>query len=308
MSRRPCQIFNSAQLATLRGLKFGGINVCSYIPKSNDIVTLLNNSNLDYLGITESWLNSSISDCELEIDGYSLLRNDRDNGSSKRGGGGILIYSRTNHVFQHLPGWNLCCDDIEWAWTKLQLPDTRPTFLCTLYRPPSGNYHNFEELLENKILDLYTDFIPDIILIGDINIDVSERGSLHKKEYLKLLKTMGLEQLIHEPTRVTDKTASIIDHIVTNRCELYVHGGVLSLGISDHRLVYTNRKKCKISRSFQYIACRSYTNMVDADFQRDVANLEWSDVFTCNNLDHAVTMFQDKFMEIVEKHAPLTQL
>ena len=183
-----------------------------------------------------------------------------------------------------------------------------PTYLCTLYRPPSGNYQVFEALLESKVLDLYQECIPDTVILGDVNIDVGDKKSTTAKNYLKFLKTMGLDQLISEPTCVTSHSASIIDHIITNRHELYVNGGVLSLGISDHHLVFTNRKKAKISHSFSYIPCRCYTKLIDADFQRDVENIDWSPVLDCNDLDTAVNIFQELFMSVVDIHAPFIDL
>ena len=152
------------QIKKVKGIKFGSLNICSYIRKQDEILVLLNRSNLDYLSLTETWLNSTIDNLELEIPGYNLLRNDRGNGSSKNGGGGILAYARQHHTFVHIPEWNLCTDDVEWVWSKLELPMTRPTYICTVYRPPSGNYSNFEMLLENKVLDLYQHRTPDILI------------------------------------------------------------------------------------------------------------------------------------------------
>ena len=119
----------------------------------------------------------TVSDTELEIPGYNLLCNDHGNGSSKKGGGGILAYARIHHTFVHIVDWTLCTDDVEWTWSKLELPMTRPIYICTVNRPPSGNYTNFELLLENKLLDLYQNRTPDVLICGDINIGWRTRNS-----------------------------------------------------------------------------------------------------------------------------------
>ena len=49
---------------------------------------LVLSENADIVAITETWLNATILDSEINIDGYTLLRKDRiDN---KRGGGVAL--------------------------------------------------------------------------------------------------------------------------------------------------------------------------------------------------------------------------
>ena len=80
-SKKP--IFLSHQLKSLRGASFGCVNIRSMVRKLDDIMILLNNSDLDYLGLTESWLNSMSVD-ELSIDGYSLQRCDRGSHRERR--------------------------------------------------------------------------------------------------------------------------------------------------------------------------------------------------------------------------------
>ena len=121
---------------------------------------------------------------------------------------------------------------------------------------------------------------------------------------MKFLKTMGLDQLIHNPTQVTLNSATVIDHIITNRVELYTKGSVLPLGISDHNLIFTNCKRAKIPHSFTHIPCRSYTKLVDIDFQHDMELVDWSPVLNCEDVDEAVELFQVMFMRVVDKTCP----
>jgi len=47
----------------------------------------------DIVGVTESWANDSILDCELQLHGYQLFRCDRP---SDNRGGGVLLYVRSS--------------------------------------------------------------------------------------------------------------------------------------------------------------------------------------------------------------------
>ena len=48
--------------------------------------------NPDIIGVTESWVSSSIRDAELALQGYDLFRQDRP---VAREGGGVLLYVKS---------------------------------------------------------------------------------------------------------------------------------------------------------------------------------------------------------------------
>ena len=52
----------------------------------------------------------------------------------------------------------------------------------------------------------------------------------------------GLDQLITEYTRITDKSPTVIDFIFTNTPDMVVCSEVLHIGISNQSLVYSFRK------------------------------------------------------------------
>ena len=75
-------------------------------------------------------------------------------------------------------------------------------------------------------------------ILGGINIDInpsSKNLSSFAKDYTTMLLSNGAISLITKPTRVTDKTATIIDHIVTNDFKHQISPGILDYcDISDH--------------------------------------------------------------------------
>ena len=52
----------------------------------------------------------------------------------------------------------------------------------------------------------------------------------------------SLEQIITRPTRITDQTATLIDHILTNSPDKVSQSGIIDLSVSDHDLIYSTRK------------------------------------------------------------------
>ena len=62
-------------------------------------------------------------------------------------------------------------------------------------------------------------------------------------KHLKFItETYQYIQLIHQPTRITASTRTLIYQIFTNKPAIITNHGVLHLGISDHSLIYAIHK------------------------------------------------------------------
>ena len=76
------------------GLHFVHININSLLPKIDEIRSIAYNTNAAIIGITESKLDESVTNSEIDIDNYVLIRNDRN-----RKGGGVACYIRDDINF-----------------------------------------------------------------------------------------------------------------------------------------------------------------------------------------------------------------
>ena len=291
-------------LKRLKGITIGSLNVRSVFKNLDDITVLLSQSGIDILLLQETFLNSYVSDLMIDIPGFYLFRSDRDAGSNKRGGGGLCAYIKNRYEVEHVSDWNLCCPDVEYQWLKLKLKNTRDTWICNTYRPPDGNHSNAIELIENKILDIYSEGLPDINILGDLNINLMCRDDIKSKHLMKFVKKMKMSQQITEPTRVTDRSATLIDHMITNREELYNTCGVIEVGISDHALVFAVRKKAKNKGPVKYIWTRSYRQYDRHAYYREVKAIDWSMVLECTTVQEALDLFYRKLLAVIERHAP----
>ena len=59
-------------------MHFGHPNVNSLLSKIEELTALAINTNISVLGITETKLDNTVSNEELKIDSYNLLRSDRN--------------------------------------------------------------------------------------------------------------------------------------------------------------------------------------------------------------------------------------
>lgn len=81
------------------------------------------------------------------------------------------------------------------------------------------------------------------MVVGDLNCDVAKASpDLHTRRLQFLCSLYQCDQLINEPTRVTETSATLIDLILTNRPENISNSGVIHLGISDHSMIFAVKK------------------------------------------------------------------
>jgi exonuclease III len=189
--------------------------------------------------LTEIWLDATVPDSEVAVDGYSIIRRDQN-----RHGGGVAIYVRNGIAFN--PRLDLAEDKLECIWVELLLPKTKGILVSSCYRPPSDS--NCMPKLEALFAKL--DFQTEIYLVGDLNFCNFKSNSSIYQRYVGLLGEYNCTQMIKTATRVTNTVSSSLDHVVTNSVNMVVKHGVLYYGFSDHLIVYCTRQKAKVSGSF----------------------------------------------------------
>ena len=86
--------------------------------------------------------------------------------------------------------------------------------IAAIYRPPKASFTNSMQDLR-KIFEVLNSSNKRFIVAGDFNIDTLV-GNSNSVTYNDLLDEFQLKQLVKEPTRVTSKTSTCLDHIVSN--------------------------------------------------------------------------------------------
>ena len=149
-----------------KGMGFIGINARSILPKMSEIKKLAKDSSASVLAVCETWLDGSIGDGEIQVEGYSILRKDRD-----RHGGGVLLYIKDTVAFNLRT--DLESEQMESVWAEIMLPKSRGILVCSIYRPPTDNGFivNLEASLEK------VDAGKEVYILGDVNIDYGNKGS-----------------------------------------------------------------------------------------------------------------------------------
>ena len=232
-----------ANLVTNRGLKIVHQNIQSLTKKIDELRLICSSvqAGIHLLTLSETWLNEQISDSEISIEGYKIFRLDRADR-----GGGVAVYVKSELSLVRRD--DLEIDGVEGLWLELFLPKSRGILIGTLYRPPNSSRFNDKEFISKFeiMLDTATADGKEIILLGDFNYDFlrSTPGSdaCSIKRLKLLFRLLNFRQCIVDATRIAQRSASLLDIVVTNTPKNFSCTGVISTGLSDHELVYCVRK------------------------------------------------------------------
>ena len=121
-------------------------------------------------------------------------------------------------------------NDIACLWLEISPSKGKSFLLGSLYRNPTERFEwmdRFEQFFESVLNEG-----KEIILLGDFNKDLLNPNA--HREWLVLTESLGLSQLVTQPTRVTTNTSTLIDHIYSSHEDKLSKVSVCKIGISDH--------------------------------------------------------------------------
>lgn len=280
------------------GLRVGHLNINSVINKLADVSTILfnNGKNFHVFCFSESRLSSHISDAELSIPGYNIIRKDAD-GPNRTG---LLVYVNQCIKYKLLPHFDI--PELETLWLEVSLKKHKPVLIGLCYRNPSENSSWIDHF--DSMMDTVTLHQKEIILMGDFNIDLLRP---HKK-WNQTYDLHNLHQLIDKPTRVTPTSKTLIDHIYVTDKQNIIEACVPIFGCSDHFPVCVtwSRKGVKIPKiGHKTITYRSFTHFNADHFKLAILNSTLCNVFQIRDPDKALDYWIDTFTSILDQHAPL---
>lgn len=275
-------------------MKLAHLNVRSLVGKVQELREHIMMEDYDIVGITETWLEPNILSNNVSIDAYNFIRLDR----STRGGG-IGMYVKKNLRYTILE----TDSSIEQLWIKLKLDKLNWCIGC-IYRAPGFNCNNFIDIFENTLSSIIP-FTEHLVCMGDFNIDLLKLNTQNSQNFTSLLDSVGLVQIIQEPTRIAQNCATLIDLFLISDKTLVTNSGVRSLhSISDHELIYCNvnsgNSGTPMVRSY-----RDYKNINYDSFNSELHSIPWNVLYDLDTIDGKVTYFNESLMYLQNRHAPI---
>ena len=157
-----------------------------------------------------------------------------------------------------------------------------------------------------QCVEKVTNNYDNIILMGDININILNKSSHGYQNYKSFLDKFDLKNLIKKTTCHSKTASSSLDVLLTNRNRSFFNTIVLETGISDvHCLVGTTLRNTYKKAEPNIIHYRNYKNFDENAFKNDLNQFEEIDDSKDPNVLY--NDFLSFFQKNVNKHAPMKQ-
>jgi len=256
---------------------------------------------------TESWLNNNINSSEVFPPNFKAYRRDRQKGH----GGGVFILVADKYTSEEPEELSLN-EDCEAVWSRVKIKGAQDLCIGSFYKPPSKTDPHYLDLLQSVLTRIPRTahlWLGGDFNLADINWD-NECPAPHAnnktqcQQLIDICKNTYLEQIVDQPTRVTEYTSNLLDLFFTNNKTLINKCEVLP-GIADHEAVFIesslrpmkvkkHARKVHIYKKAEYDKMRdnlsSYKNFAE-DSQNMNANDSWN-------------IFEKKIKELINKHIP----
>ena len=287
-------------------LKIAHINVRSLRKKVEQLKVVVKKYSIDILCISESWLQDTITDGDVAIEDFSIVRRDRRN-RTRGGGGGVAIYVKNGIMYSRRN--DIITDpDLESVWLEVKT-SCQPILVCCMYRAPGSL-----SIVYDHIIDTFENASKKdehMVILGDLNHDyLSNQGEPNNKIVI-IESLFGMKQLIEEPTRITTKSSTLLDIILTNRPNKHDSSGVQKVTMSDHYMTWTSISVILDRVAHKQIRFRNYKCTVKEkcldDCRNTFANFNHTRSVQMKNEGNVEEIWQiwsQKFLEMSDRHAP----
>ena len=285
-----------------RGLHLIHLNINSILSKIDELRAIAKKSRASVIGITESKLDKTVLDEEINIDGCELARSDRN-----RHGGGVACYIRNDISFSVRGDFS---SEIENIFSDIFLPKTKPILIGILYRPP--NQSGFLDKLSMTISKTSCFDNQEVYILGDLNINLINNQKHTPngiKQYQKFCSLHGLKQVITSPTGVTENSSSLLDHVLTNFTDRVSQSGVVDTGLSDHQLIYTVQERLiELNSIHKYIRTRSLKNYSQSLYLEKLNEINFPDYSKFKDVNDAYSDFIGKVTSVIDQIVPMKEI
>ena len=309
----------------MRGLINIHINIRSLSNKMSEVKNLIQKEKPHILGVSEAELKKSQhNQGSLKVPGYDLLLPKSWNNYGKAR---IVMYVKKNLPYEHVD--ELEHPDIQSIWIKAGFKNSRRVYYSHLYREHTSTLGSsmasqrsaLTTMLgqwEDALVHGDQDTVNEVHIAGDMNLD-SLKGRWLESDYsLITLARMAKDccnmnsftQVVDKVTRVqydgvkNRSLVSCIDHVYCNARHRISPISIITCGTSDHDAIAYTRYAKEPKPPSRTIRKRSYKTFNKEEYLRDISTLDFSDVYSCKNVDEAATILTAKLVDVLDIHAP----
>lgn len=275
---------------------------------ANDVIDYL--ATLDHhfniYGFTETWFKCNENANLVDLEGYTAINCNREG----RTGGGASLFVDNNIEFTIRDDLTIKCDNCDSVFIEINSPQARKSIIGVIYRPETVILDSFFSDVA-RVFDIINKEHKMSYVMGDYNIDLLKHGSNNKiSEFVNLIYSNNFFPCIDRPTRVTEKSATLIDNILTNDMSAKINSGVLVTDITDHFPIFTTSSTNSnfsndMNSDIPKFERRQMKPNNIKGFKNGLSLTNWNEVYNESNPERAYNVFDTKINRILNTHCPI---
>ena len=296
--KTPVNIINKEMKNFSNKFKAAHLNVRSLPKNIVEFSDIISKTDFDIVAVSETWLSKKTPLDRYTLDNFNIFRNDRKN---KRGGG-VALFCRDHYKAKIIK--TPCDKEIpEMLWLEVKV-GINNVAIGVLYKQPKIPHSVFVNLYE-CLVGIYAKY-EHTILLGDFNVNILEPNSPSTKSLLdNFTEPFSLQQIINKPTRITDKSKTLIDLIFVNKPNNAIFSSCCDApGVSDHHFTYLAYSLKKEKFKPFSVTKRDFKNTDWPKFNHDLEVLPWENVYTVSEVNDKIIILENLIHSHLDKHAP----
>ena len=267
-------------------LKVFSLNICSLNKHAYDLEIFLSNLNLKFDIIVLSEIrNINLNFFSDLLPNYKFLYTIP---KINRTIGGVGMYIHNILKYEELNDILFENCNVESLFIDITISKSEKYIVGGIYKHPNQGLKQFQNELIKNITNIKNQN-KTIMLLGDFNIDFNKLNLIPDiSDYFLNLEEHGLSQLIKFPTRVTDHSSTIIDHIYLQKTNnITFNEGVIKCDITDHDATFiilnnsklNNYKDRPLIRIYSDKNLANFKNQLEYFIKTNIAKLDWQSFF-----------------------------
>ena len=280
---------------------FGTCNIQCIHHKELQVSELLHDYSMDFIVLTETWLNSNHSQWKdttiLNRDGWTLLTG----GRPSRKGGGLALTVKTKYKPKQLQHTiHKTFESVTW---ELNIKNTKLAIHGIYHPPPSLRNKTTNNMFVDEFLEFTSTTLPshtNNIYIGDFNLHLSDEADTDSAIFRDATEAMGLYQHV---AFLTHQSGNTLDLVLS---DLGQETSVMTTNpgpfITDHRAIVCTLNLKKLKPTSGKIEIQQYNKVDPTQWQQEfqVGNVNLSD-----KLDTIVKGLDEELTRVVNTLTPI---